>query len=147
MDKEKLAAMLPPVTEETPSFKDIYVKNVTCKGAGRAAFMQGLPEMNLKNIQLTNITISATKGIEMIDADGIVLTNVNITTEKGYALQMKNSKRVTIDKFKYQVPQEVAVKMEGQLLESIQFTKSDFKDAAKQISISEEVDKKAVRIK
>jgi polygalacturonase len=147
MDKEKLAAMLPPVTEETPSFKDIYVKNVTCKGAGRAAFMQGLPEMNLKNIQLSNITISATKGIEMIDADGIVLDNVNITTEKGYALQMKNSKNVTINKFKYQVPQEAAVKVEGRLLANIQFTKADFKDAAKQISVSEEVDKKAVKIK
>lgn len=147
MDKEKLAAMLPPVTEETPSFKDIYVTNVTCKGAGRAAFMQGLPEMNLKNIQLSNITISATKGIEMIDADGIILNNVSITTEKGYALQMKNSKNVTINKFKYQVPQEVAVKLEGLLIENVQFTKSDFKDAAKQILMAEEIDKKNVRIK
>ncbi len=147
MDKEKLAAMLPPVTEETPSFKDIYVKNVTCKGAGRAAFMQGLPEMNLKNIQLSNITISSTKGIEMVDADGIVLNNVNITTEKGYALQMKNSKSVTISKLKYQVPQEIAIKLEGRLMENIQFTKSDFKDAARQIMMAEEVDKKEVRIK
>ena len=59
------------------------MKNITCKGEGRAAFMQELPEMNLKNIQLSNITISSTKGIEMIDADGIVLDNVHITAEKG----------------------------------------------------------------
>ncbi len=146
-DKDKLATMAPSVTEETPSFKDIYVKNVTCKGAGRAAFMQGLPEMNLKNIQLSNITISSTKGIEMIDADGITLENVNITAEKGYAIQLKNSKNVAINKLKYKLSQEVAVKLEGSLMQNIHFLKSDFKDITKQIQMTENVDKKALKIK
>lgn len=146
-DKDKLAALLPPVTEETPSFKDIYVKNVTCKGAGRAAFMQGLPEMNLRNIQLSNLTISSTMGIEMIDADGIIMENVNITAEKGYAIQMNNSKNVKINKLKYQLSQEVAVKLEGSLLQNIQFTKSEFKDVSKQIQLAGNVDQKALKIK
>jgi len=146
LDKEQLAAMLPPVTEETPSFKDIYVKNVTCKGAGRAVFMQGLPEMNLKNIQLSNINISATKGVEIVDADGIVLNNIRITVEKGNAMQMKNAKNVSLNQFKYQSP-EAALKVEGKLLQNIQLLKSDFSDPGKQVVMSEEVEKKAVKIK
>jgi len=35
---------LPQVTEETPEFKNIVIRNVTCKGAKDALFLQGLPE-------------------------------------------------------------------------------------------------------
>jgi polygalacturonase len=145
-DREKLASDTPPVTEETPSFKNISVKNVTCNGAGRAIFMQGLPEMNLKGIQLNNINISSTKGIEIVDADAIALNNIEITTKIGCALLLRNSKDVTINGLKYQVPDEVVVRLEGSLLKNIQFKKSSFKDAAKQISIGNEVGKKAMRI-
>jgi len=146
LDKEQLAAMLPPVTEETPSFKDIYVRNVTCKGAGRAVFMQGLPEMNLKNIQLSNINISATKGVEIVDADGIIMNNIRITAAKGNAMQMKNAKNVSLNQFKYQSP-EAPLKVEGKLLQNIQLSKSDFPEPAKQVVMADEVEKKAVKIK
>jgi len=145
-DKAELATMTPPVTEETPSFKNIFVKNVTCNGAGRAVFMQGLPEMNLKGIQLTHMKISSTKGIEVVDADGILFSNMSIITQEGYALQLKNSKNVTVNGLEYQVPKEGVIKLEGHLSKNIYFTKSSFKDAAKQISISNEVDKRALRI-
>ena len=52
-----------------------------------------------------------------------------------------------INKFQFTVSQEVAVKLDGRLMQNIRFTKSDFKDATKQIMIAEEVDKKAVLIK
>jgi len=81
IDKEKLAAIIPSVTEETPSFKDIFISNVTCTEAGRAILLQGLPEMNLKNIRLNNVRIEAIKGIEMIDADGIEMKNVSPVRE------------------------------------------------------------------
>ena len=35
------------VTEETPAFRDIFIKNVTAKNVGRAILFNGLPEMPL----------------------------------------------------------------------------------------------------
>ena len=40
----RMKAPVPPVTEETPAFRDIHISNITCKGAGRAMFFNGLPE-------------------------------------------------------------------------------------------------------
>ena len=39
-----LAKRLPalPVTPLTPSFKNIHISNISCKGAGRAMFLNGL---------------------------------------------------------------------------------------------------------
>ena len=42
--KDAPGAPVPAVTEETPSFKNIHISNISCKGAGRAMFLNGLPE-------------------------------------------------------------------------------------------------------
>jgi polygalacturonase len=143
-DKEKLAAMIPAVTEETPSFKDIYISNIICKGAGRAILLQGLPEMNLKNIKLDNIRIEATKGIDIVDADGVELKNVFVSTTQGLALKMKNVKNSSFDKFSFQSKEGVSVI--GELTSSIVFKRSDFTNAAQQINISAEVKKGSVKV-
>ncbi|MFA6887239.1 MAG: glycoside hydrolase family 28 protein, partial [Fermentimonas sp.] len=41
-----------PVTDETPVFKNIYVKNLVSRNARRAMLFNGLPEMNIENINL-----------------------------------------------------------------------------------------------
>ena len=43
---------LVPVTEETPSFKNILMKNIRATGSKKAAFFMGLPEMSLRNVSL-----------------------------------------------------------------------------------------------
>ncbi len=143
-DKEKLAAMITPVTEETPSFKDIYINDVTCKGAGRAILLQGLPEMNLKNINLDNVRIEAVKGIEIIDADGIEMKNIFVSASQGPILKVKNAKNSSFDKFSYQSKEGVSVV--GELTSSLVFKKSDFANESQQISISGEVKKGSVKI-
>ena len=39
-----------PVTEETPIFRNIDIKNCVCNGAGRAMEFNGLPEMPIDGI-------------------------------------------------------------------------------------------------
>lgn len=143
-DKEKLAAMMPPVTEETPQFKDIYVKNIVCKGAGRALFLQGLPEMNLENVSLENVKITASKGGEVIDAKGILMKNVEIIAHSGPALFFKNAKDVKISDFEYQTDGTTAVKVEGVWSNNIQLEKSSFNKADQQIQLGKNVEKKAI---
>ena len=54
-----------PVSEETPQFKDIYINNVTCQGAMRAFYFNGLPEMPVTNINISNTQVTADYGIEI----------------------------------------------------------------------------------
>ena len=48
-----------PVDETTPVFRNIFIENVVCNGAGRAMEFNGLPEMPIDNIRLKDITIRA----------------------------------------------------------------------------------------
>ena len=143
-DKEKLAAMMPPVTEETPQFKNITVKNIVCKGAGRALFLQGLPEMNLENVSLENIQIVADKGGEVIDAKDIRMKNVQITTRSGPALLFRNAKNVQLHDFDYQTDGGTAVQVEGIWSENIQLEKTDFENSNQQILLGKNVEKEAI---
>jgi hypothetical protein len=45
-----------PVTEGTPQFKNIIISDVNCKGACQGIFLQGLPEIDLENIHLANVS-------------------------------------------------------------------------------------------
>lgn len=76
----KPGAPVPPVSEETPSFRNIYINDVTCRHAGRAALFNGLPEMPMKNVVITNSMFRADKGIELNHVDGLTLRNVTVTT-------------------------------------------------------------------
>ena len=71
-----------PVTEETPIFRNIDIKNVTCNGAGRAMEFNGLPEMPIDGIKLQNITILAKKDATFTNCQNITKKNVNITIQK-----------------------------------------------------------------
>src|SRR5690554_5217381 len=81
-----------PVTDETPVFKNIYVKNLVSRNARRAMLFNGLPEMNIENINLENAFITARYGAEFSESRDINLKNVTIITEEGPAFQFSNVK-------------------------------------------------------
>ena len=93
----RMQANIPPVSIETPQFKDIYIKNVTCAGAKRAMLFNGLPEMKIKNVQLDSIFIQATYGAEINQTDGIVIKNTQIINEKGKPFTMRMVDNVTYE--------------------------------------------------
>jgi hypothetical protein len=74
---------VPPVTEETPCFKNLYISNVVCQGAKRAIWFNGLPEMPLENLQMRNSIFVADKGCEMHYAKDILFENVIIENKSG----------------------------------------------------------------
>jgi len=92
-------AVLPAVDKTTPVFKNIYIKDVVCSGAKRAMFFNGLPEKNIENINIENITIHARTGAELVESENIKLKNIKITTEEGPALILRNVKNVVVDGF------------------------------------------------
>ena len=68
-----------PVTEETPIFRNIDIRNVICSAAGCAMEFNGLPEMPIKDIKLRDITIRAKKDAKFTNCQNITKQNVNIT--------------------------------------------------------------------
>lgn len=97
--KEEEAAVA--VTEETPSFRNIFMKDIRATSSGTAAFFMGLPEMSLKNIHLENAVLEAEEGITLIDGSGIILRNVKVIQESGPALVVYNSNDVEVSGFDF----------------------------------------------
>jgi len=74
---------VPPVTEETPCFRNLFISHITCQGAKQAVFFNGLPEMPLENLQMSNSLFVTEKGCEMHYAKDIVFDKVEIKHSKG----------------------------------------------------------------
>ena len=70
-----------PVTEETPIFRHIDIKNIVCNGAGRAMEFNGLPEMPINGIRLQNINIVAKSDAVFNNCQDIKQRNVHITVK------------------------------------------------------------------
>jgi polygalacturonase len=90
---------VPPVTEETPAFRDIHISNVVCRGSGRAMFFNGLPEMPVDNVTVKDVIITdATGGPVLNQTSNVTISNVDVQTASGNAtIQAKNSNNLTVD--------------------------------------------------
>ena len=101
-NREAPKVQLLPVTEETPSFRNFYIENVVADGAARAIFIRGLPEMNINNIFLKNMTLQATKGVQIEEAKQIHLENVNvISSDTQPVVSILNSSFLTFKNFQF----------------------------------------------
>ncbi len=74
----KPGAAVQPVTEETPSFRNIFIKDVVCRSAGRAALFNGLPEMPMKNVVIEDSRFRADNGFTLNNIDGLTMKNVTV---------------------------------------------------------------------
>ena len=110
---------IPGVTVETPRFKNISMKNITCKGALQAACLEGLPELNLENITLENIYIEADNGFEFRDASGVSIKGLRLVTRNIPALHLINSSNVEIDKLDVPKGQNPYIDIKGAVSKNI----------------------------
>ena len=72
-----------PMTETTPVFRNITIKNLTATSTREAGLIVGLPESLVENVVLENVTIQAKEGLTIANARGVTLRNVKIIPEKG----------------------------------------------------------------
>jgi len=95
-NKDSVERLL-PVTEETPQFKNIVIRDVNCKGAFQGIFLQGLPEMRLENIRLENIQMEADFGMICTDVKDVKILNLTLKTKKYPVIDLKNCEKLIID--------------------------------------------------
>jgi len=73
-----------PVTEQTPRWRHIVVRNLTAKaGTVDAGLILGLPEMPVEDIVLEHVTIEAPKGLQIGYAYRVALRDVVINAKEG----------------------------------------------------------------
>ena len=86
-----------PADETTPEFREIHIRNITCNGAGRAMYFNGIPEKNISGITVENCNIVARKGADIRYSDGVVLRNVNVRQGEGAGFSVANCRNVTME--------------------------------------------------
>ncbi|BET66972.1 glycoside hydrolase family 28 protein [Opitutales bacterium ASA1] len=94
VDPAAFLGRFPAVSEETPSFRDITIRDVVCRGAGAAMWIQGLPEMPVKNIRFENVSITATRGARLTDVEGFRFDGVHVECSEGVPLHLENARDV-----------------------------------------------------
>jgi len=73
-----------PVTDTTPKYKNITIRNLTATSSKYAGVIVGLPESQIENVLLENVSIdAATTGLEFRHAKGVQLKNVKVTATQG----------------------------------------------------------------
>jgi len=133
-----------PVNEETPQFKNISIKNITIKGAQQAVFLQGLPEMNLENIEISNLTVKAQKGFSIIDANGIKISNAKLDIEAKNAFEIYNTQNLSLKNIEFNSASSNTIAINGEASKNIDLSGSSV-NFAKTTSIDKSVSKKAVK--
>lgn len=134
--------VIPAVNEGTPQFKNFYVKNIQCNGAAQAVFLQGLPEMSIKNIQIENSSFKTDRGIACIEAENIVFRNVTVDAAKGPAATVHNSKMISIDQFKSLNSSMKLVKISGEKTDKISISGKGKKIEESEIEVNQELKNK-----
>ena len=71
-----------PVDETTPEFRDIRFENIVCAGAKQAIYINGLPELPLRNVFFKDSRFTAQKGLEMHNAENVTFENVTVNGEQ-----------------------------------------------------------------
>ncbi len=98
-DAEPTDMALKPVDETTPVFCDIHIRNIWCRGARRAMYFNGLPEMNVERVTVEKAWIYATTGAQINESTDVVLRDVTVVPVKGPALMINNVKDFRAENF------------------------------------------------
>jgi hypothetical protein len=71
-----------PLSERTPLFRDIRIDHVTAVNSSRCCVIEGLEELPIQNVTLTDLDLSGTNGVTCSYAKDITFRNVRIAAEK-----------------------------------------------------------------
>ena len=97
-----------PVSKRTPVFGNISMSNMIINGAKVLIDVEGLPEMPIANLHLSNIIGSGKTGLIGNYSDGLELHNVQLNTESGVAFQLENSTNLELDDVSTRKPHDDA---------------------------------------
>ena len=93
-----------PVSVRTPVFRNIAISNVTINRCRTAVSIEGLPEMPVENLRLTDVTANAKEGLRAFNTKGLELHNVRIDPEGGIPFLIRDSSELDLDGVQTRAP-------------------------------------------
>ena len=112
-DQSPQEELIPPVSETTPVFRNIFIRDVISHNSRRAMLFNGLPEMNIQNILIENSVFTAQIGAELTESSQITLNNVGIYPQEGPALLLHNIRNLEAKSIKIPEKLENPVRISG----------------------------------
>ncbi len=136
---ERAQAKTEPVTEATPQFKNITIKNITLNGANQAVFMQGLPEMKLQNINLSDMLLEADRGFSLVDVNKVLMRNIRLKTKSETAFDIYNCENLDFENVSFNATSGQAIKINGNDCKNISFRKAGIKNLKERTTVGKEI--------
>jgi polygalacturonase len=88
-----------PVTDTTPKYRNIVLRNIQGTSSKAAGVIVGLPESGIENVLLENIQIDAAgAGLEVRNAKGVEFKNVKVTAKTGQPVVVKDAEVKGLEK-------------------------------------------------
>ncbi len=66
-----------------PVFRNIKVKNIICRGASRAMYINGIPDSNISDVLIEDCVIFSGRGAEIRNVSSLVLKNISVCQKDG----------------------------------------------------------------
>jgi polygalacturonase len=87
-----------PVSERTPTFRNIAIDGVTIRGAKKKAIeIDGLPEMPIQGLRLTDVVASGQVGLTARYTDTLELHHVQVDAKTGPAFSIDSAANLELD--------------------------------------------------
>ncbi len=135
-----------PVTPKTPVFENFHISNIYCVGAKEAVVAAGLPEMPIRNIDLSNIYISADRGFTSDFASGFTLKNVKIVPKSGDVYSLNNTENFVLDRGFCPEDAGTFMKVMGEKTHGVEILNTDLSAAKVPVEFGAGVDQNVVKI-
>ena len=117
---------VPPISEATPQFRDIHISNIVCDGAEEGIFVRGLPEMNIRDIELSDMVLKTAKGAEIIEAQHIGLKNIKLITDSTQpVIYVENSSDLHLENIGYPANTALLLSINGAKCANIRVADTD----------------------
>jgi polygalacturonase len=87
-----------PLSERTPSVKNVQISGVTVRGGDRPVAIYGLDEMAVTQISFSDIQSTTRRGILLENTSEINMHDIRMEIKEGSALEAKDSKGISYDR-------------------------------------------------
>lgn len=86
-----------PLSERTPSVKNVVLSGINIKGARRPLAVYGLEERDVSEISLSDISSFSRMGILLENSSGVSLHHIRMDIREGSPLEARDSKKIVWD--------------------------------------------------
>jgi hypothetical protein len=101
--------------------------------------MEGLPELNLENIQFDNIQMEADFGMICSDATEVKIKDLQLKTKKMPVMDFKNSRNISIDGLTTAAGALPVIRLSGSKTENVELKNSGITNVEQQLAVGKEV--------